>query len=145
MLGEKVAKVVILSVQLLLAFSRARCEAQNTMSQCVPAYPVPLRGTRCIGARLWYGLRRMLIRVRAHVERGWTYLLQLRWSEHQRAMSNSKQENQPNSKTNWDPPGIMLSGDDRTHQVFNIQPKSSQEAKKFTRSAMTLELHTISV
>src|SRR5271154_6586656 len=95
MLGEKVAKVVILSVQLLLAFSRARCEAQNAMSQRVPAYPVPLRGTRCIGARLWYGSRRMLIRVRAHVERVWTYLLQLRWSEHQRAMSIASRETNP--------------------------------------------------
>lgn len=66
--GEKVAKVVILSVQLLLAPPRARCEAQNAMSQHVPAYPVPLHGTRCIGARLWYGSRRMLIRVRAHVD-----------------------------------------------------------------------------
>lgn len=92
--GREGAKVVIFSVQLLLASSGARCKA---MRQRVPAYPVPLRRTRCMAQGSKYGLRAHVDKSARSCGRVWTHL-QLRWSEHQRAMSIASRETNPTQR-----------------------------------------------
>src|SRR3954451_348517 len=94
MSGEKFAKVVILFVQLcsLLRGHDAKLKCYEPVCTCISS-------TSTVGLDAW---RKALVRIEAHVDKSsrscrrvWTYLLQLRWSEHQRAMSIANRETNP--------------------------------------------------